>query len=189
MNRVGLIFWFNQSSVLCRCMTLFTTLILITLLWYFLLMNHLWQDDHSKLVAREKGRVTLSQLQQLDALKDNYVYEDELDDVELKDVLEGLVLDNANLAVMGIQEINTKISTGAQLYSLALEELGVSFVPKLPKKTVHMKLVGGFYGFADYLKAIEASHHDIYFHKLDFTMQVFPEADIRLDVFTIGRGV
>lgn len=181
-----LFFLFDQSALKIRLAMLFGVLIGLTLVWYFIFAQELWQEIKSQKVIQAHEQTVLGQLSQLSSRKVDFVFQNDLAKLQLRQVLDSLTSSAMDLSVTSFTDRASNVfPAGAATFPLASQELGIRLLPSLKQKNVKVKFSGGFYGFEDYLKAVQKSPYTIYFDRVDFKMAAYPKADITLDVFTL----
>jgi hypothetical protein len=184
----SIFFKFNQRAAWFRVSLLVCLLALVTAAWYISIENRLLLKIYQQRTLRAQLEESLVELQTLSSAKQNYIYSTDLEVMGLQNVLQGLA-SNINGLVMSdmIDQGKTNISGGYERFSLAAGELGVHLLPQLSQHKVTLKFQGSFKHFLKYLQALQTDTHQIYFESVDFTMNVFPKADITLTVFTLGE--
>lgn len=179
-------FHFDQASLLKRMTGLLVVLVLLTLAWYFLLIKQQWQEIEMKKSIENREYAVAAQVNQLSGQKRDFAFQKDLAQLKLKHVLDSLTSSADDLSVTRFtDEPKKNFPAGAARFSLASQALGVHLLPSLTQKTVKVKFNGGFYGFRDYLQAVQKSPYTVYFERVDFNMKAYPYATIMLEVFTL----
>ena len=181
-----LFFHFDQYSFIKRILSLLTVLLVLTLIWYFIFAKGQWQNIQSSKSTEAYEYATLSQVNQLSGQKKDFAFRHDLAKLELKHVLDSLTSGTTDLTVTRFADGVKKVfPAGAARFPLASQALGIRLLPSLSQKTVRVRFSGGFYGFRDYLKAVQKSPYTVYFERVDFNMNAYPKAKIMLEVFTL----
>lgn len=171
---------------LFRTFILAFVLLLLTLFWYFCFEKTALIQMKTHRHLKEQRQEMLLQLQTLSQLRKEYVYADDLVSSSVQDMLQGLATSTGGLVMTDfIDEGRQLISSGGERFTLAAQAANIHLFPQLTQHTVTVTLKGSFIYFLRYLQALQQDPRRLYIQSVDFTMKVYPKAEIVLTVFTL----
>jgi Tfp pilus assembly protein PilO len=178
----------NRWSALARLGFFISLAVIVLLLWLVLFFSPLAKSI-SKLTTSDAALSKKHQeLRQLVAQKHRFIYQKDLQYVNLDRVLENLAKQSGRIYISDISHSDKKaLATNNNLFAVLPNGMGISLSRGIYIEHIQLKLNASYKDFVAYLKAINESNYQIYFSSVSFNMKNYPMAQIALDLFTIEK--
>jgi len=177
----------NQWSAWQRCLLLFGTLFIIWNAWYFCLEKPLLKDNAVTSAKQVQLQETLKEFGVLLQLKENFVYQKDLQFIPLRQVFQDEIMGVPGLEIISFTDNPALvIQAGATQFIQIKEMLRVSLLSVIHRAPATIVFSGKFEAFELYLKALQNANPSIYFESINFNMSRYPQAKITMHVFTLG---
>ena len=176
----------NQWNAWQRSLFLFVFLFLIGAAWYFLLEKPLLDTNQAILEKQAHDQALVKELSAFATMQKNFVYKNELQHVQLKQVFQGLISGTSGLTMTSyVDNPVVALPAGASQFSGLTAVLPVSLLNVIQQSSATMVFSGGFNNFVAYLQALQGQNNVIYFDSIDFNMNRYPKAEITMKVFML----
>lgn len=177
----------NQLKTWQRVFLLSVMLFLLWGMWYFLLEKPLLQKNQVNVNKQKQALETLKQINFLSQSKANYVYKNELQQVNLRQTFESALSTNTGVQIATFNNNPVvALPAGASQFGQLKEVLGISMLSAVHQAPSTIVFSAKFETFQAYLKTLQNNKSGIYFDSIDFNMNQYPKAKITMKVFTLG---
>lgn len=177
----------NQWGVWQRCVLLLIMIVAAWGAWYFSLEKPLLENNKAVLQQQAHDQVILKELNALTQLRGNFVYKNNLQAVQLRQVFQNVLSGVQGLTITTYNDNPVvALPAGANQFTQLPSILGISLLSTIQQLPATIVFSGKFDVFLTYLKALQNDGHVIYFDSVDFKMNRYPKAEITMKVFTLG---
>ena len=174
----------NQWNVWQRSLLLITLLFIVWTAWYFLLEKPLLEKHQAAFNRQNHAQALAKELSTLLRMRANFVYKNELQAVQLKQVFQNAISGTSTLTMKSyVDNANVTLPAGASEFVQAATALNVTFLNTIQQSPATMVFSSDFNNFVTYLQFLHES--GVYFDSIDFNMNRYPKAEITLKVFTL----
>lgn len=177
----------NQWNVWQRGFFLLVALLFLWIIWYFLLEKPLLNHHQAALEQQARAHTFIKELNAFLGMRANFVYQNELQAVQLQQVFQNAVSDVSTLKIKSyLDSASVALPAGGNQFAQIASVFNIPLFATIQQSSATIVFSSGFNDFVAYLKILQQSHHQIYFDRIDFTMNRYPKAQITLKVFTLG---
>lgn len=176
----------NQWNVGLRSLFLLVLLLGLITVWYFFLEKSLLENNQSFLIKQAQNQTLVKELNALLAMRGSFIYKNQLQAVQLKQVFQSALSGNARLTIASYTDNPAVLlSAGARQFAAAVAFLNLPLFNSIQQLPATIVFSGEFESFVTYLQVLQAASNGIYFNSIDFDMNRYPKAKITMKVFTL----
>lgn len=179
----------NQWNLWQRTSFLFVFLFIVLMTWYFVFEKPLFENNKIFLDKQAQNQALVKELNAFLALKNNFVYKNALQSVQVKPIFRGLKFAGSGITITNyIDNPSVILPAGASQFSQLSGMLQAPLLSAIRQSSTTIVLSGGFNNFISYMHALQDKSKGIYFDSIDFNMNHYPKAEITITVFTLEGG-
>lgn len=179
----------DQWNFWQRSLLLLFSLFVLCGSWYFLLEKPFLEKNQAVFEQQKHDQALAKELNELVALQANFVYKNELQQVQFKPVFQKAISETTGITMVNyVDHPAVTLPAGARQFAGLATILNLSLLNNIQKSSATFVFSGEFNHFVAYLQALQGNGYPIYFDNIDFDMKRYPKATITMKVFTLEEA-